>query len=110
MNVKLFVLADSQPSARRNYDFVRYMSDIALFRKLGLSALRSLEISGYEGADENFDLNSEDVPTHLEGAFDVVIDGMFYPTLFMIITVLIDLRLILLRYLNTPRGIGLNHG
>ena len=74
MNVKLSVLADSGSSAKENYDFSKHISDVELFRRLGFSELRSLDNSDYEGADEIFDLNSPDLPAHLKGAFDVIID------------------------------------
>lgn len=75
MNVALSMFTDLQVTVKKNHDFSSHISDVILFRKLGFSELRSLDKSDYEGADEIFDLNSPDLPAHLEGSFDVVIDG-----------------------------------
>lgn len=46
----------------------------SVFRMLGFSEISVLDYSAFEGADVVFDLNSQDIPEHLEGSFDVLID------------------------------------
>lgn len=52
-----------------------YVSDSYLFKQLGFSSLESLDYSAFEGAEHVFDLNSPELPDHLRGRFDAVIDG-----------------------------------
>ncbi len=51
------------------------ISDVVLFKALGFSECKSLDMSAYEGADYLFDLNQSDLPSHLHETFDVIIDG-----------------------------------
>ena len=46
-----------------------------LFSSLGFSSFETLDVSAYEGAKHIFDLNSPDLPTHLVGRFDAVLNG-----------------------------------
>jgi hypothetical protein len=48
---------------------------VGLFAKLGFTNVKALDVSGYEGADYIFDLNSDQLPAELRGRFDVVFNG-----------------------------------
>jgi hypothetical protein len=48
--------------------------DVFLSR-LGFSEVESLDVSDYEGATHVFDPNSENLPEHLTGRFDAVLNG-----------------------------------
>ncbi len=76
MNYTLSKFEDSPiGSTEKGSGFATPISDVALFRSLGFSEVRSLDYSDYEDANEIFDLNSQELPAHLEGAFDVVLDS-----------------------------------
>lgn len=47
----------------------------AYFSGLGFSSLEALDVSDFEGADHIFDLNEDDLPAHLAGRFDAVLNG-----------------------------------
>jgi SAM-dependent methyltransferase len=51
------------------------ISDDTLFLSLGFSEYRSMDVSTYESADIQFDLNQSALPPELENRFDVVLDG-----------------------------------
>ncbi|QOZ70619.1 methyltransferase domain-containing protein [Bradyrhizobium arachidis] len=51
------------------------MTAQAYFETCGMSELSSMDVSRYEGADFEFDLNNEDLPTELVGRFGVVLNG-----------------------------------
>lgn len=51
------------------------ISDITFFQAMGFSEIVRLDVSGYEGADEIFDLNSTSTPTTLLERFDVLYNG-----------------------------------
>ena len=53
------------------------VSDVALFRSLGFSDVRSLDVSAYEGADIIFDMNVDIAPSLPQGfaGADLVFDG-----------------------------------
>ncbi|MBR1301742.1 methyltransferase domain-containing protein [Bradyrhizobium sp. AUGA SZCCT0042] len=57
------------PSADRAMDARNY------FERCGLTDLFSIDVSKYEGADFEFDLNSDDLPSELRGKFGVVLNG-----------------------------------
>lgn len=75
MNYTLSKFEDSSRTSTKNkHGLAKPISDVALFHSLGFSEVKSLDYSDYEGANEIFDLNSRELPEHLEGAFDVVLD------------------------------------
>lgn len=45
------------------------------FSALGFSRVEALDVSDYEGASHIFDLNADELPTHLVGRFDAVFNG-----------------------------------
>jgi SAM-dependent methyltransferase len=51
-----------------------YMSGASLFRQLGFDKISVSDVSTYEGADIQFDLNSPEVPEDLHSRFDTIID------------------------------------
>lgn len=51
-----------------------YLSREALFTSLGFSTVEALDISRFEGAEIEFDLNSAALPEALAGRFDAVFD------------------------------------
>jgi SAM-dependent methyltransferase len=51
-----------------------YISGETLFRQLGFDAISVMDVSRFEGADIQFDLNSEDIPPDLAEQFDAIID------------------------------------
>jgi len=57
------------------YASLGYISDTSLFQALGFTRLTTLDYSDYEGASVLYDLNSDQVPESLIGAYDMVIDG-----------------------------------
>ena len=60
------------------------ISDECLFKSLGFSECKSLDISDCEGADYIFDLNQPKLPPDLRERFDVIIDGGTFEHLFHI--------------------------
>jgi hypothetical protein len=52
-----------------------YISDDSLFELLGFGQLTRVDQSDYEQAEERLDLNCHQTPSHLVGAFDVVVDS-----------------------------------
>lgn len=53
----------------------RPMTAAELFEGLGLGSPQSLDVSGHEGAEILFDLNTEELPAELRGKFGVVFNG-----------------------------------
>lgn len=51
-----------------------YISGDSLFRQLKFSEIDVLDVSAFEGATIQFDLNSEETPANLVERFDVIID------------------------------------
>lgn len=51
-----------------------YMSGTSLFRQLGFNTVSVSDVSTYEGADIQFDLNSPAVAENLHSRFDTIID------------------------------------
>ena len=51
-----------------------YLSGETLFRQIGFSEIEVLDLSNFEGATIQFDLNSEETPAALCEHFDVIID------------------------------------
>jgi SAM-dependent methyltransferase len=51
-----------------------YISGEALFGQLGFSEISVLDVSSFEGATIQFDLNSPEIPLDLAERFDVIID------------------------------------
>jgi SAM-dependent methyltransferase len=51
-----------------------YISGEALFRQLGFEKIDVLDVSTFEGATIQFDLNSDETPVNLVERFDVIID------------------------------------
>ena len=51
-----------------------YISGDSLFRQLGFAEISVMDISTFEGADIQFDLNSPEIPAALAEQFDVIID------------------------------------
>jgi hypothetical protein len=47
----------------------------AFFRGLGFSRVETLDLPGIDGADHAFDLNESELPPHLVGRFEVVLNG-----------------------------------
>ena len=60
------------------------ISDQCLFKSLGFSECKTLDISNYEGADYIFDLNAPELPPELRERFDVIIDGGTFEHVFHI--------------------------
>lgn len=52
-----------------------YLSDESFLEALGFESSLRLDVSAYEAAEELLDLNMAETPSHLEGAFDVIIDA-----------------------------------
>lgn len=65
---------DPEPSKLRTLADKGYMSSASLFKQLGFSRISVLDVSSYEGADIQFDLNSLEVPEELRSRFDTIID------------------------------------
>ena len=51
-----------------------YISGDSLFRQLGFEDIQVLDVSNFEGAQVQFDLNSDEAPASLMERFDVIID------------------------------------
>lgn len=51
-----------------------YISGETLFEQLGFNAISVLDVSTFEGASIQFDLNSPDIPDDLRSRFDTIID------------------------------------
>lgn len=62
-------------SHKRKFAAKRYISDDCLFKSLGFSESKTLDISNYESAHYIFDLNSAEVPKQFLEAFDVIVNG-----------------------------------
>ncbi|MBI5346627.1 MAG: hypothetical protein HZB76_05760 [Chlamydiae bacterium] len=62
-------------SSKEQYKKKNYIADSTLFKALGFSECKTLDISDYESADYIFDLNESRTPKILTTAFDVIIDG-----------------------------------
>jgi len=72
-----FVLNESvpmRPSHIALFAEKGYPHGETVFRMLGFDEISVLDYSAFEGADVVLDLNSPNVPAHLEDSFDVVID------------------------------------
>jgi SAM-dependent methyltransferase len=52
----------------------RYTSDVAFFEMLGVTSVRAMDCSDFEGAEILWDLNTP-VPQELTGRFDLIVDG-----------------------------------
>ena len=52
-----------------------YISDVFLFKALGFSEVKSIDVNDYESTDIMFDLNNNEVPKELVGKFDVIMDS-----------------------------------
>jgi tetratricopeptide (TPR) repeat protein len=63
------------PPPKTEFAAQGYMSDDSLFAAFGFSESKAMDYSPYEGAQVLFDLNRNDLPQSLTGAFDVIIDG-----------------------------------
>lgn len=66
---------DIIPSHKPAFAAKGYISDDCLFKSLGFSESKTLDISDHDFADYIFDLNTSEVPEHLLDAFNVIIDG-----------------------------------
>lgn len=64
-----------QPSSKPELAARGAISDESLFRALGCSSLRALDVSPYEGAEIIWNLNQAGVPEPCRGAFDIIFDG-----------------------------------
>lgn len=60
---------------KEQYKKKKYIADTTLFKALGFSESKTLDISDYESADYIFDLNEKKTPKILASSFDVIIDG-----------------------------------
>jgi len=47
----------------------------SFLKALGFSSVKSLDVSNYEGATIQFDMNSQKLPTDLHSSFDFIFDG-----------------------------------
>lgn len=66
----VFTLAGADPPALAEAE----LSGAAVLQALGFDSVVSADISDYEGADLQLDLNRDCVPTELRGRFDLVVD------------------------------------
>ena len=53
----------------------KYISNKSLYQALGFSSSTSVDNSAFEGADVTFDMNMNELPERLIGAFDVILDS-----------------------------------
>jgi hypothetical protein len=64
----------STTNRQQGYEGKELVTDRSIFLALGITSIRALDVSGYEGADIIHDLN-EPLPPHLHGCADFVVDG-----------------------------------
>ncbi len=74
-DAKLSKPGDISLSHKKRFATKGYISDDCLFKSLGFSESKALDVSNYESAHYIFDLNNAEVPKQLFKTFDVIIDG-----------------------------------
>lgn len=73
--VRLQEVVDPPPPIRSVLQSKGFISDQHALKALGFSEVLSLDVSDYESADVQFDLNLSDPPSELRGTCDMVFDG-----------------------------------